>query len=247
MRRKSFTLIELLVVIAIIAILASLLLPALGDARAMVKRTACSNNIRQNYTGCILYVGDYQGWMPPSQYGQYHHSYFINDYLKQKADLIPNRGHLLFKKPEGVFFCPAVQVEKGPCWDGSSLAQYYASNYMQTISQYTDDTEVLRGGWLTKRSSGNNPYPYRRIDLIRPNSMILVEMNYGGPLSANGVSFNDAGMLWYYNSTCKPASDSGAPGWIHRSCANFLFGDGHVKAYKYTGGYLCNYEFVPYN
>ena len=58
MGKKLFTLIELLVVIAIIAILASLLLPALKNARALGSRAACLGNLRQIYVGYTSYAVD---------------------------------------------------------------------------------------------------------------------------------------------------------------------------------------------
>ncbi len=61
---SSFTLIELLVVIAIIAILASLLMPALGRARESAKRVSCTGNQKQLGMVNITYANDYEYFVP---------------------------------------------------------------------------------------------------------------------------------------------------------------------------------------
>ena len=61
--KRFFTLIELLVVITIVAILASLLLPALSSARERGKRTACLGSVKQIGVCLTMYADSYDGWL----------------------------------------------------------------------------------------------------------------------------------------------------------------------------------------
>jgi len=63
---KGFTLIELLVVVAIIALLISILLPALQNARRQAQAVVCGGNVQQITVALRMYQDDHQGWLPQS-------------------------------------------------------------------------------------------------------------------------------------------------------------------------------------
>src|SRR5688500_17360027 len=65
-QRRAFTLVELLVVIGIIALLISILLPALSRAKAVANRTACQANLRSLGQALVIYNGDNHGYNIPS-------------------------------------------------------------------------------------------------------------------------------------------------------------------------------------
>ena len=111
-QKRSFTLIELLIVIAIIAILASMLMPALNKARARATEVSCAGNQRQIASFLTLYVNDYGDTLPlgRKQCGINHGSTpHINDFWPNPPCWFETTCGIYSKKNYKLFVCATYQ------------------------------------------------------------------------------------------------------------------------------------------
>ena len=155
MRKKSkFTLIELLVVIAIIAILASMLLPALNNARSRSQAISCRNNLKEIMLGTILYGGDNNDYIV-----------FRDNTSLQDRVIIQGRLREGYLNGAKVWRCPAHTKPFSLNWTGVPNDwkpwefSYAVNNYLVTASSSNKNAE---GGTAPYRS-GQIKHPTRQI------------------------------------------------------------------------------------
>ena len=132
--RSGFTLIELLVVIAIIAILASMLLPALGRAKEEGKKALCKANLKQVHLVWEMYASDNDDYYPftwdPFQPTPRGISSAVGNYMNSNyagVDLRPLINS--YTSPE-IFYCPS-----GGYWYGSTLIRSPDDDYAWNFHQ----------------------------------------------------------------------------------------------------------------
>ncbi len=96
--KKRFTILELLLVISVIVILASLLMPALRNAKEKAKQSFCAGNLKQLNVAFTLYYGEYSDWVPIHEIVGMNYRWYqmIYPYTGEKSE---------------IFLCPAATGE----------------------------------------------------------------------------------------------------------------------------------------
>lgn len=219
MTRRGFTLIELLVVIAIIAILAAILFPVFGRARAKARQAACMSNLKQIGLAFQMYAQDYDELMPfqaPSQwnwvYGWYHENVGYLSWARARMAALYSMLQPYIKNGQ-IWFCADDPWRRfappTPRWGTAEAAEQGYVSYMLCTQWYT------LPGFTTDPIC---PDPYAPLDVVgtQPSEQCLMCDN-GIGADCNPNNDPNPSAPWY---------DYMAP---HNDGYNILFLDGHVK------------------
>ncbi len=231
--RAAFTLIELLVVISIIALLISILLPSLGNARETARQIKCASTMRQYGIGTIAYQGDYDGAIPTA--GEYAQRVIDNNQYADIPDLsyprlLSDGGYFGADNPRDLA-CPTyvgLASEDGATWgweDGSWGVRVRRSYDMVHLYAAPDGT--IPGSATPHKATF---MMYKAYDVRRASDLPLISelCNYTGaylePEQSPQLTIHPGGT---YSSIRFYQTQWGGSG-THFDKANWLMYDGSV-------------------
>lgn len=160
--RRGFTLVELLVVIGIIALLMSLLLPALARARSAARETVCRSNLRQIHNALVFYANDNDDYVPIGYRRTKQFNSMIYSGTAQRFVLFGRLHEAELTWEGGVYYCPSEQneqfmraTERNPWPPGANpTANTYSGYACRPAAELPDDwanpPPALRGFKLPK-------------------------------------------------------------------------------------------------
>lgn len=211
LKRSAFTLVELLVVIGIIALLISILLPALNKARSAAYVTKCMANQRQLLLAGSMYQNEWRGFVHP----------LTNDDAVQ-ANMTTNWCLLLepyLGSNPGIFKCPA---------DPSVQPLSYNANSTQSVNPVNTTTLASYGPVHQKINHVKEPpltIMYVCLEFTYPAPLDLYSVNHGAWAKNYDVySYPPFTQAGWYRRTHSAEQD--------RIVCGFL--DGHVNTVKYS-------------
>lgn len=225
--RQGFTLIELLVVIAIIAILAGMLLPALTRAKLKATGAACLNNHKQLALGFVMYAGDNNETMTPTD-GNPGGGYWRGPMKNGRdSDIVAgiNVTEALARVTEGMQASPlwkyvdSVNAHHCP---GDLRTKFRKPGAGWAYDSYSKANGMNGGEW-----QGTSQPPYKKLSQVPEAAMSMIFLEEADPRSFNRGT-------WVIDVT--------PPGWVdpfaifHGNVSTISFADGHAESHRWLVG-----------